>query len=141
MKTLLIALLSFVPFQSAAAGMAGVWVAEHRGTTFIRLELSATGNTVTGGAMGTGNLKVDDKGVVIEVSAVPTTLTPVRQATVNGDTLSFVRAEGNDLEQFRLRILGADQAELTLVPTEEMLEEIKEAGIAVPRPFRLRKIR
>jgi hypothetical protein len=140
MTTLLIALLGILPFQSAAAGMTGVWVAEHKGTTFIRLELSASGNAITG-ALGTGNLTTDDKGNVSEVTAVPAALTPLRQVTIDGDTLSFVRPEGNDLERFTLKMLGADQAELTLIPSEEMLEELKDAGIPVPKPIRLRKIR
>jgi hypothetical protein len=51
------------------------------------------------------------------------------------------RPEGNDREQFRLKMLGADQADLTFIPSEEMLEEMKEAGIGIPKPIRLRKIR
>jgi hypothetical protein len=140
MRLLLLALLGVFPFQSAAAGMAGVWVAELRGTTFIRLELSASGNTIAG-ALGTGNVSFDDKGIVTKATAHPARLTPLRQMTISGDTLSFVRPEGNDLEQFQLKMLGADQAELTLVPSEEMLEEIKDAGIPMPKPIPLRRIR
>ena len=137
---LLLGLLGIAPLQSATVDMPGTWVADHRGTTFVRLELKAVDNTLAG-AIGTGNVRVDDNGDVMEVTAVPMTLTPLYQVVVKGASVTFMRPEGTDAEHFRLTVLGADQADLIFLPSEELLEELKEAGIAVPKPIRLHKIR
>ena len=140
MKMLLIALLGLAPWQSPGATMAGTWVAELKGTTFVRLELKAADNTLAG-AIGTGNLRVDDNGDVLEVTAVPMTLTPLYEVIVKGPSITFMRPEGGDDEHFRFTVLGADQAELAFLLSEELLEELKDEGIAVPKPIRLHKIR
>ena len=140
MKILLFTLLGLIPFQAPPAGIAGTWVAEHAGTTFIRLELNVTNQTLAG-AIGTGNLSVDNTGNVIEVTAVPAALTPLYEIVVKGSTITFMRPEGTEAEQFRLNVLDADRADLTFLPSEDLLEELKEAGIAAPKPIRLHKIR
>jgi hypothetical protein len=140
MIILLLGLLGITSLQPAAAGMSGTWEADHRGTTFVRLELKAVDNTLAG-AIGTGNVRVDDNGDVIEVTDVPMTLTPLYQVVVKGPSVTFTRPEGTDTEHFRLTVLGADQADLLFLPSEELLEELKEAGIAVPKAIRLHKIR
>lgn len=140
MLVLLLGLLGIASWQSAIVDMPGTWVADHRGTTFVRLELKVVNNTLAG-AIGTGNVRVDDNGDVMEVTAVPPTLTPLSEVVIKGTSLSFMRPEGTDAEHFRLTVLGADQAELLMLPSDELLEELKEAGIAVPKPFRLHKIR
>jgi hypothetical protein len=140
MLILLLGLLGIAPSQSAIVDLPGTWVADHRGTTFVRLELKAVNNTLAG-AIGTGNVRVDDNGDVLEVTAVPTTLTPLHEVVVKGPSVTFMRPEGGDDEHFRFNVLGADQAELVFLPDAELLEELKEAGIAVPKPIRLHKIR
>jgi hypothetical protein len=140
MTILMLALLPFLPVQSTATTAAGTWVAEHQGTTFIRLELTAANNTLTG-AMGAGDVRVDDKGEVSQVTAVPTPLKKLLEVAVSGSSVSFVLPDDNDRDQFRLTVLGGDQAELAFLPDAELIEELKEAGIALPRPIRLRKIR
>ena len=137
---LLLGLLGIASFQPAAAGMSGTWDADYRGTTFVRLELKAVKNTLAG-SIGTGNVRVDDNGEVMEVTAVPMTLTPLHQVVVKGASMTFMRPEGTDAERFRLTVLGADQADLLFLPSEELLEELKEAGIAVPKPIRLHRTR
>ena len=140
MILLLLGLLGIAPFQPVAAGMSGTWEADHRGTTFVRLELKAVDKTLAG-AIGTGDVRVDDNGDVMEVTGVPMTLTPLYEVVVKGPSVTFMRPEGSDAEHFRLTVLGADQAELLFLPSAELLEELKEAGIAVPKPIRLHKIR
>ena len=138
MLILLLGLLGIA--QSATVEMPGTWVADHRGTTFVRLELKAVNNTLAG-AIGTGDVRVDDNGDVLEATPVPTTLTPLYQVVVKGPSITFMRPEGADDEQFRFTMLGADQAELLFLPSADLLEELKEAGIAVPKAIRLHKIR
>ena len=140
MLILLLGLLGIAPSQSAIVDLPGTWVADHRGTTFVRLELKAVDNTLAG-AIGTGNVSVDDNGDLKEVTAVPMTLTPLHEVIVKGPSITFMRPEGGDDEHFRFTVLGADQAELTLILSEEVLEELKDEGIPAPKPFRLHKIR
>ena len=140
MVLLLLGLFGIAPVQSAITDMSGTWIADHRGTTFVRLELKAVDNTLAG-AIGTGNVSFDNNGDVTEVTAVPMTLTPVYEVVVTGASIRFMRQEGTDAEQFRFTVLGADQAELLFLPSEEMLLELKEAGIGALKPFRLHKAR
>jgi hypothetical protein len=86
-------------------------------------------------------VSVDDNGDVREVTAAPSTLTPLYEVVIKGPSMTFMRPEGTDAEHFRLTVLGADQAELLFLPSDEDLEELKEAGIPAPKPFRLHKIR
>ena len=138
---LLLGLLSIASQQPSAAAMSGTWIAEHRGTTFIRLELRAADGTLAG-TMGTGTVRFDDNGDVIEAAArLSPAMTPLLEVTVDGSSVSFATHEGNDTDHFRLTVVGADQAELTFIWTEELLEELKDEGIPVPKPFRLRRLR
>ena len=138
---LLLGLLSIASQQPSAAAMSGTWIAEHRGTTFIRLELRAADGTLAG-TMGTGTVRFDDNGDVIEAAArLSPAMTPLLEVTVDGSSVSFATHEGNDTDHFRLTVVSADQAELTFIWTEELLEELKDEGIPVPKPFRLRRLR
>ena len=139
MLVLLLALLGIAPVQPAA-GMAGTWVAEHRGTTFIRLELKGAGGTFAG-TIGIGNVRFGDKSEVIEVGPLPSKPTPLIDVTVNDSSLSFAIKEGDDADHFRLKMVGVDQAELTFALSEDVLEEIKDEGLPLPGPIRLHKIR
>jgi hypothetical protein len=136
----LLALLGIVPIQPAPAGAAGTWVADHQGTTWVRLEVRAVNNTLAGG-IATGNMSLGKNGEVVEVTPVPAVLTPLTELTVNGAMVSFFRQEGDENEHFRLNVLSVDQAELTFLPSDEMLLELKDAGIAAPKPIRLHKLR
>jgi hypothetical protein len=141
MLVLLLGLLGIAPFQPAVAAMSGTWVADHRGTTYIRLELRAADGTLAG-TMSTGTVRFDDSGDVIEAAAPGSpTLTPLLEVKVDGSSVSFATHAGNDTDHFRLTVVGADEAELTFIWTEELLEELKDEGIPVPKPFRLRRLR
>jgi len=141
MIMLLLALLGIAPWQSAIVDMPGTWVADHRGTTYIRLELKAADGALVG-TMGTGTVRFDNNGDVIEAAASPSPkLAPLLEVTVDGSSISFATHEGNDTDHFRLTVVGVDQAELTFIWTQELLEELKDEGIPVPKPFRLRRLR
>ena len=141
MTTLLLALTFVVfPVQPIPAAAAGTWVAEREGTVFVRLELRVTDGALSAG-LATGDVQFDDKGAVKNAKPAPAKATPITDLTATGMDLSFVRLEGNDTERFRLRVLSDDRAELQFLPDEEMLEELKEAGIPAPGPFALRKVR
>jgi hypothetical protein len=141
MIMVLLGLLGIASWQSATADMPGTWVADHRGTIYIRLELKAADGTLAG-TMGTGTVRFDSNGDVIEAAAPRSmTMTPLLEVTVDGSSVAFATHEGNDTDHFRLTVVGADQAELTFIWTEELLAELKDEGIPMPKPFRLRRLR
>ena len=133
---LLIAGISLQP----PAGLAGTWVADLNGTTFVRLELRTVDGRLTG-AIGTGDIQFDKNGVVDGAKIAPTTLTPISPIETTRDVMSFTRVEGDDIEHFRVRVTGNETAELTFLPSDEILEEMKEMGIPPPKPIALRKLR
>ncbi len=140
MTHLLFGLLLAGFLQPPPASLAGIWVADLNGTTFMRLELRTENGRLIG-ALGTGDIQFDKDGVVNVAKSVPATLTPMSSIEMSGSVISFTRIQGDDLERFRLRITGDRTAELTFLPSEEDLKELKEIGIPAPKPIPLRKVR
>jgi hypothetical protein len=140
MTHLLFGLLLAGLLQPPPASLAGTWVADLNGTTFMHLELRTENGRLIG-ALGTGDIQFDKNGVVNVAKSVPATLTPMSSIEISGGVIAFTRVEGDDLEHFRLRITGERAAELTFLPSEEMLEALKEEGIPAPKPIPLRKVR
>jgi hypothetical protein len=140
MTHLLFGILLAGLLQPPPASLAGTWVADLNGTTFMRLELRTENGRLIG-ALGTGDIHFNKNGVVDEAKSVPTTLTPMSSIEISGSVMSFTRIEGNDLEHFRMRIIGERTAELTFLPSDEVLEELKKEGIPEPKPIPLRKLR
>jgi hypothetical protein len=138
MTHLLFGLLLASLLQPPPASLAGTWVADLNGTTFMHLELRTENGRLIG-ALGTGDIQFDKNGMVNVAKSVPTTLTPISSIEISGGVISFTRVEGDDLERFHLRITGDRTAELTFLPSDEMLEALKEEGIPAPKPIPLRK--
>jgi hypothetical protein len=138
MTHLLFGLLLAGLLQPPPPSLAGTWVADLNGTTFMHLELRTENGRLIG-VLGTGDIQFDKNGVVNVAKSVPTTLTPMSSIEISGGVILFTRVEGGDLEHFRLRITGERTAELTFLPSEEMLEALKEEGIPAPKPIPLRK--
>ena len=109
--TLLFALVLVVFPSQLPQVLSGTWVADLNGTTFIRLELNTVEGRITG-ALGTGNIHVDQNGVVDDAQPVPATLTPLSDFETKDGMVSFARKEGNNPEHFRLRAVAEGRAEL-----------------------------
>ena len=131
--TLLVA-LSFASLQSPAP-FDGNWIAEYRGTTYVRLSVH-TANGVTSGTLSLGNVEFDKTGAVAKAAEAPRTTTPIFDVRRSGDVLTFARKEGEDTDRFELS-RGADGLELKFLPSEEDLQDLADAGIPAPKPFRL----
>lgn len=118
----------------------GTWVAEHKGTIYMRLAFKEV-NGVFQGEVGTGSFKVDTTGAisdVLPISGAPLTLSKFSAAD---NVLTFFRMGDNDIDEFRLKIMADGQAELTFHLSEETLEQLKDEGIPLPRPIVLRRSR
>jgi hypothetical protein len=141
MPHLLLALALFaIPIQTGHAAFTGTWTAELAGRPFIRLELSSTNGTLTG-SLGTGNIHWNDAGVVDEATPLPAKPSPLVEITQRGPVITIARIEGQDREQFEFQVLADGTGQLAMVLTEEMLQELKDEGIPVPKPITLTKAR
>jgi len=140
MKLLMLAAALFViPFQANNDRFSGVWIAQLEGRTFVRLELASANGTPTG-KIGTGNLRVNDQGEVSDVTEVPALLTPMSDIVVRDATMAFARLEGSEVEHFEMRLRPDGTAEIEFLPSAELLLQLKEEGIAAPKPIRLTKV-
>ena len=136
MRTLmLVAALSTVPAgQGAGNQAAGSWAAEFKGQTFIRLELRAERGTL-GGTMSTGNIEVDEKGDLRQVTAAPGDPKPIFDAVQKGATVTFSRKDDRDVDRFEFHLVESGRAELRFLLTDELLKELAADGIPVPKPI------
>jgi len=139
MKLVAIAILALFHLQPASTP-AGTWTAEKDGTTFARLELRY-GNSGLIGALSLGDISVDNAGALQVVKAAPETMTQLKNISVANGVVSFTWHRDSDEDRFRLRLLPDGAAELTVLLSEEVLEELKDEGIPVPKPILLRKAR
>ena len=115
----------------------GTWIAEFKGTAFVRLELSVTGGTL-GGRIALGDIEVDAEGRVKAARQAPDRLTPIFDVAVRDSVVSFSRKDGNDTDRFEMRLSGGE-AELRFILDEETLKELTDEGIPPPKPVRLKK--
>ena len=124
--------------QPGKTPIAGSWTAKFEGRTFIRLELKTVNGAIAGG-ISLGHLEVDRQGAVKTADAAPPNLTPILDATLKGSTVTFSIKEGNDTDQFELRLLENADADLLILVNEEDRKELAADGVPSPKPIRLTK--
>ena len=125
--------------RTADQGLAGTWVADLKGTTYVRLELEPADAGTVRGRIALGNMEVDGQGQVIKAEAARE-LTPIFDVTLRITGISFARKDVNDSDRFQMRLLDSETAELLYIPTEEDRKELAAEGIAVPQPIRLKRL-
>jgi hypothetical protein len=140
MKVLYMALaVALLPVaQSVDGPTTGSWTANFEGRTFIKLELRAV-NGGLAGSLSLGDIEVDPRGMVKRADAAPSRLTPIFAVIRKGPIVTFSMKEGNDTDQFELRLLGDAEAELHFLLNEEDRKDIAASGVPPPRPIRLTK--
>lgn len=136
--SILAAALTLTVGQAKHEPYAGRWIAEFKGTTFVRVELAVTNKTL-GGTIGIGNFQVNAAGDISMATSVPAQQTRIFEVLVRNSTLSFSRKDGRDTDHFEMRRVGED-AELRFLPSEEDRRELAAAGVPVPNPIRLKKV-
>ena len=136
--TLLATALVALSLGQNFAPYGGNWIAEFGGATFIRLELSVTGKTLTG-RIALGNMELDTEGRVKAAKAAPNRFTPIFDVVMRDSTVSFSIKEGKSTDRFEMR-LSDGEAELRYLPDEDNLKELKDSGIPAPKPVRLKRV-
>jgi hypothetical protein len=126
--------------QSPTQSYAGVWVAEHNGTTYVRLNLQITDGHLAGTISLADSIHVDPQGEVDRATAAPETATAIQEIKVTDGVLSFSRKDdGGDVDRFEMRLTGDQTAGLSLMLDEDTRQELASDGVPVPRPFRITK--
>jgi hypothetical protein len=133
---LVVAIAALSVGQPAGGSIAGSWVAEFEGRTFIRLELRTVNGALTGG-LSIGNFEVDTQGVVKRASDAPRKLTPIFDVTLRGSNMTFSRKDVDDTDQFGLRLLDTGDADLQFLLNDEDREALAASGVPIPKPIRL----
>ena len=142
MPTVITLVLAFAALWSgqASPSFAGIWIAEHSGQTFVRLELDQRGSSLTG-RISLGDMELDKGGNVRRVTAAPTTTKPIGDVALKERVLTFSSRDVSDVDRWEMKIVDATTAALLLKLSDDDLEELKAEGIPAPRPIRLRKQR
>ena len=117
------AVLALTVVQTDSQPYAGRWIAELAGTTYARIEVNVTNGTL-GGRISLGDIHMDDRGEVDSAKAAPPRSTPILSPRLRDSTLSFSRKDGNDTDQFEMRVISDEAAELVFVPTEADRKEL-----------------
>jgi hypothetical protein len=136
--TLLATALVALSLGQSLESYGGTWIAEFKGTAFVRLELSVTGGTL-GGRIALGDIEVDAEGRVKAARPAPDRLTPIFDVAVRNSVVSFSRKNGNDTDRFEMRLSGSE-AELRFILDEEALKEVTDEGIPPPKPVPLKRV-
>ena len=124
--------------QPASGPIAGSWTAKFEGRTFIRLEIKTVDGVIAGG-ISLGNFEVDPQGVVRRADAARLNLTPIFGVTLKGSTVTFFTKDGNDTDQFELRLLENADADLHFLLNDEDRMELVATGVPLPKPIRVTK--
>ena len=125
--------------QQTGQPYAGTWTADLAGRNYVRLELKVADSTLSG-TLSLADIRLDQQGVVGEITSAPSAPKPIFDVTLRNSTLLFSRKDSNDTDHFEMRITGGGVAELLWVPSEENRQELADNGIAVPKPMPLKRI-
>jgi hypothetical protein len=136
MPRMIVVLFLLLTSQATSQRFGGTWLADHAGTTYVRLVLRGADDALTG-TLSLGDFQVDARGELKTVTAVKNA-DPVFNVRVNGAVLSFSRKDGDDTDRFEMRLTGADNAELTFLVSEA---DLQAAGVSSVKPFRLTRSR
>jgi hypothetical protein len=136
--TLLATALVALSLGQSLESYGGTWIAEFKGTAFVRLELSVSGGTL-GGRIALGDMEVDADGRVKAARQAPDRLTPIFDVAVRNSVVSFSHKDGNDTDRFELRLIGGE-GELRFILDEDTLKELTDEGIPPPKPVQLKRV-
>jgi hypothetical protein len=112
--------------SESAQKWVGVWTAEFMDTTYLRLELKLVNGKLSG-TIATGNMHTAEDGRLTDVSAAANApASPLFDVSLEGDTVTFKRHHGDDVDQMQMTWTGNGAAELRfVVPQAEGASKIQ----------------
>jgi hypothetical protein len=86
-------------------------------TTFVRIEIKMAGGKYSG-TIATGDIHTAEDGRLTDVSAFePGHATPIFDVDMDGNTLTFKRHDGDDIDRMQLTLTSRGTAELHFTST------------------------
>jgi hypothetical protein len=137
---LLVTIVAVSTVQAGPASIAGSWIAQFEGRTFVRLDFKTVDGRITG-TMTVGNIELDKHGALLRVGELSHEVRPIFDVTQRESTITFFRKDTDDStpDRFELRLLKAGDAELHILLSDEDREEFAANGIPAPKPIRVTK--
>jgi hypothetical protein len=87
-------------------------------TTFVRIEIKMADGKFSG-TIATGNIHTAEDGRLTDVSAPePNHAAPIFDVAMDGDTLTFKRRDGDDIDRMQLTLTSRGTAELRFTSTD-----------------------
>jgi hypothetical protein len=137
MKTLtLFAMMCAAAISQSGPSVAGIWIAQLDGRTFVRLELADASGNIKGG-IALGNIEFDKSGAVGKAGEPPRNLTTISETAQRGAVVTFSVASSDDADRFEFRLIDAGRAELRLLVSDDQREELADMGIPALKPIPL----
>ncbi len=136
--SLLAAIVASMLGQPGAQRFAGTWTAEQAGKPVVRLELHLAEGKLAG-SIQLADIHIGSTGEVENVLSGLSPASPLFDIKMDGQTVSFARHDGNEVDPFEMALKGDRTIELRFVPTEEMRRELASQGVPLPKPIPLRK--
>jgi hypothetical protein len=138
---LLMLIPSLLQPPPGAQPFVGTWTVELNGTTFIRLDIQMTNDTLTG-RIGVGDMHVDANGHADRVAAAPRDSTPIviEDLDVTRSKLTFSRKDGDDTDHFTAQLIDPTSLELSFLLTDADRREFSANGIHLPEPVLLKRV-
>jgi hypothetical protein len=104
--------------SESARRFVGIWTAEFQDTTFLRLEIRMADGKFTGN-IATGNIHTAEDGRLTDVSVPdPNHATAIFDIAMDGNTLTFKRRDGDDIDRMQLTLTTRGTAELRFTGTD-----------------------
>jgi hypothetical protein len=118
---------------AAPQDFSGTWVAQLKGQTYARLQLTVSDGKIHG-QLSLAGIHVDANGEVDSVTDGFGDPKPIFDVGVRDGILSFARKDEDDTDRFELRLVDG-RASLVLLADAELRAELAQEGIPLPRPL------
>jgi hypothetical protein len=125
----LLPLLACLPLAAqdteAQKKFAGTWEARFKGKVICTIRVKA-GEPISGETADC-SISVDESGDLKEPDSTdrPDKPSPMLNPKVQGDTLAFEEKDGDDVLKFEMKLVGAGQAELTILDSPVPMKPIQ----------------
>lgn len=100
--------------ESPSAVYKGLWKGQYKGRVFVILRLSPDDQGSFEGTIAVGTVQVGGNGEVNEVTNEAEVPVPISDVQTKEGLLTFKAKNDDDLMSYRMKIAGADEAELRI---------------------------
>jgi len=136
---LAIALAILASTQADPQPYVGHWIGEFQGQVFVQLDLAADDGVLSGRLRIAHEVHTDARGEVDGASRSMSEPRPVFDVKATTTSVTFSVKDEDDTDRFELRVTAGGEADLALILSQEMRDELAADHQAEPRPFKLKR--